>query len=137
MFTVTCDQNADLKRLRRLEIDGKIELHAVAIEELKHTKRISNQNKEKPMGVWGSPHAKWGEAVWGSETSSFKEIQKIIGKENHADVLHLERHVNSGRDYFVTNDNDFLKHRAVLEKTFAIRITTVDELEIELHKSLG
>jgi len=59
----------------------------------------------------------------------YSEIRQILGKEHHADILHLERHYNSGRDYFVTDDNDFLAKRIELDEALGLKIVTVNELE--------
>lgn len=95
MLTITCDQNADLKRLRKLELAGLVELWCVSIEELKNTKRIPNERKEPPILVIGSQHSKWGNAVLAAADTSYRELEKIIGRQNHADVLHLERQIES------------------------------------------
>ncbi|MFD1157825.1 hypothetical protein [Roseovarius aestuarii] len=132
MLTVTCDQNADLKRLRKLELAGLVELWCVSIEELKNTRRIAKGRKEPPIIVIGSPHSTWGNAMVASADTPYSELEEIIGRQNHADVLHLERHIESGRDVFATSDKDFLAHRATLESRFSIQIRTVEELVRDL-----
>jgi hypothetical protein len=130
-LSVSVDKNANLKALRRLEGFGLVELFAVAIEGIEDTSKLKNQ--EPPVGVWDSPHAKWGAAVWSGENSKYKEIEQIVGKQNHGDCLHLERHIESKRDVFVTDDNDFLRCRDRLMSAFGVTILTVAELE----KNLG
>ena len=127
MLTITADVSADLKRLKNLEGKGLVEIHVVNIENHIHTRKI--QKKEMPIAVIGSPHAKIGNAVVAGNKNLHSEIRQILGKEHHADILHLERHYNSGRDYFVTDDNDFLAKRLELDEALGLKIVTVNELE--------
>ena len=124
---ITVDKNADLKALKRLEVAGSVKLFAVAIEGFQDTKKL--KNKEPPIAVWDSPLAGWDNAVWASDDSKYPEIEKIVGRQNHGDCLHLERHIESGRDVFVTDDNDFLSCRDQLSETFGVTILTVNELK--------
>ncbi|MDW3118977.1 MAG: hypothetical protein R8G60_15265 [Roseovarius pacificus] len=87
------------------------------------------RTKEPPVGVYGSKFSTWDNCVFAGENSSYPEVEKIIGKHNHGDCLHLERHIASGRDVFVTDDNDFLSKRTLLEERFEICILTIEELE--------
>lgn len=132
MLQVTCDQNADLKRLRQLEIKGLIQLYGVAIEEIKNTRRIKSHNKELPIAVIDSEFSIIGSCVIASDETPYLDIESVIGKQHHADVLHLERHIESKRDIFVTNDNDFLTKRHLLEEKFGTQIMTNEELEVFL-----
>ena len=127
MLKVTVDVSADLRRLKRLESTGKIELFAVAIENHKNTRKI--KNKQLPTALIGSKFATIGNSVIASETNKFHHLQSIVGKEHHADILHLERHLESDRDYFVTDDNDFLSKREMLFDQLGVQIVTVEELE--------
>jgi len=129
-ITVTCDKNANLKKLRTLERNEEIEIHAVSIEGIEDTKKITNQ--QLPIAVFDSKFATIGNCVIAADDTPYSEIQRIIGKHNHGDCLHLERHISSGRDVFVTDDNDFLSKRGDLQQRFGVTIKTVEELEAEL-----
>lgn len=127
MIRVTVDVSADLKRLRRLEQAGNLKIHAVSIENHTNTKRI--KDKEPPLAVIGSKFATIGNSVIGSSANSYSKLQQIIGKAHHADILHIERHLESGRDCFVTDDQDFLSKRDELASELNLRIVTVQEME--------
>ncbi|GHA54874.1 hypothetical protein GCM10008927_20870 [Amylibacter ulvae] len=126
MLTVSCDVNVNIKPLRKLEQENKIKIYAVAIEGIEKNKKISN--KELPIAVIGSAFFKIGSAKIASVDTAYTKIQKIIGKPHHGDVLYLEGHISSGRDIFVTDDNDFLSKRDVLQDEFNIVIKTTSEL---------
>lgn len=137
MLKVTCDQSANLKLLRRLELEGGIELFAISIEMMRQTGRIRPDHKQQPIAVWDSPHSTWDNAVFAPQDTAYSEIEEIIGKSNHADVLHLEGHISSGRDVFVTSDTDFLKHKDVIHQRFGATIMTAEELERSLPSMLS
>ena len=107
--------------------EGKIEIFAVSIENHLGTNKITK--KEIALAVIGSPHATIGNSVIASSVNKYSEIRGVIGREHHADILHLERHLNSGRDYFLTDDNDFLTKKEELFEQFGVKVVTVDELE--------
>lgn len=129
-ITVSVDKNADLKALRRLEAADLVELFAVSIEGFEDTKKLKNQ--EPPLAVWDSPLGGWGNSVWASDNSKYSEIEKIVGRQNHGDCLHLERHIESKRDVFVTDDNHFLCCREQLASAFDVTILTVSELQMRV-----
>ena len=126
MLTVTCDRNSDIKTLRKLEQQGKIKIYGVAIEGHEDNRKLSN--KTLVPAYIGSPFAIVGNSRIVPNETPKKEIEQIIGRQHHGDVLHFLDHVISDRDVFVTDDNDFLLRRCVLEKRFDTRIQTVDEL---------
>lgn len=129
-LTVTVDRNADLKALRKLEAKGLIELFAVAIEGFEDTNKL--KNKELPIAIIGSAFALIGRSSIARNDTPYRRIQAIVGKQNHGDCIHLERHITSGRDVFVTDDNDFLSCRDCLQSEFGVRILTVFELTTQL-----
>ncbi|MFW6110266.1 MAG: hypothetical protein ACOC6Q_02475 [Patescibacteria group bacterium] len=128
--TVTADISANQKTLRALEHEGLIEVTQIDIETpAPKTKKI------KPTGVWG--RTKWGKCVWGSKEESkfFEQIKDIIGRDKIDDAMHLNNHIRDRRDYFVTEDHDFLRHRGQLETTFTgLKIRTPNELTNELNR---
>ena len=129
-LAISVDKNADLKALRKLEVSGLVELYAVGIEGFENTKKL--KNKELPVAVWGSPLTTWGNSCWAGEESKYRAIERIVGRQNHGDCLHLERHIESKRDVFVTDDNDFLSCRDQLASEFNVTILTVSELQQRL-----
>ena len=121
---VTRDSGANVKTLRRLERAGLIECHDVKLENGRENKKI--KRKILPVMVWG--HARWGEAVRADKDCYFDEISEIIGKDGIADAMHLEAHLRSEHDVFVTEDNDFLSKRDQLSAAFGCGIMTPEEL---------
>ncbi|MCP5038893.1 MAG: hypothetical protein GY945_14975 [Rhodobacteraceae bacterium] len=99
----------------------------MAIENHNNTSKI--KQKELPIAVVGSKIATIGNADIAADDNKYSEVQNIIGRGHHADALHLEGHRKSGRDIFVTDDNDFLSKKAALFKTLGIRVATVDEID--------
>lgn len=130
--SVTADRNADFKRLKQFEREGKIELHTVAIEGNEKTRGVVR--KEHPIGVTDSKFALIGECAIAGNNNHYKAIQDILGMQNHGDILHLERHIESRRDVFVTDDNDFLCCRERLAERFGVLILSCDELEKAISK---
>ncbi len=128
--TVTCDKNTNLKKLKGLERKGLIKIYAVAIEGFEDTNKITR--KELPIAVIDSKFATIGNCVIAADDTPYSKIGRVIGKHNHGDCLHLERHISSGRDVFVTDDNDFLSKKAELHQYFGVNIQTVEDLEKEL-----
>jgi predicted nucleic acid-binding protein len=128
MITVTCDINANIKPLKKLEREGKIELYAIAIEGMERNRKISADRKQLPVAVFDSPFSTLDNCVIASDHSNYSEIQKVIGRHHHGDVVHLEGHIASKRDVFVTDDNDFLTVREALQDRFEVKIMTVAEI---------
>ncbi len=126
-FKITRDKGVDLKRLKKLEQKGLIEIFDVKIEN--ETKKVSK--KILSVGVWD--HSKWNEFVWGSGNCSYNDIRQTIGEDNIKDAMHLEAHIRNGFDYFVTNNpRDFIRNgkKESLEEQFpGLKIVTIDELE--------
>uniref|UniRef100_UPI0025E4014F hypothetical protein n=1 Tax=Pseudooctadecabacter sp. TaxID=1966338 RepID=UPI0025E4014F len=129
MIRVSCDQNANLKRLRRLETEGRIELYATNIEGLRETRRISDERKLPPLAVYDSEHATYGNMVLAADDNPWSRILKLIGRSNMADAHHFETHIRHGHDVFVTSDRDILDHRDRLQSEFDTKIMTDEELE--------
>lgn len=130
-LTASVDKNADLKALKKVEVSGLVELFAVAIEGFEDTGKIPN--KALPIGVIGSKFGLIGSCVIAADDNKYHAIQKIVDRQNHGDCLHLQRHIESGRDVFVTDDNDFLSCRDQLAEAFGVTILTV----VELVKRVG
>ncbi len=121
---ITADSSANKKILFDLRDRGCIELSIVQRET--DVKKI--KNKIKPTGVYGL--VKYGQATHG-RTMYYKEILKIIGRNNAGDALNLDTHIKSGNDIFVTEDTDFLNYRTELFKKFSVVIHTPSELKIK------
>ena len=126
MLKVSCDRNVNIKALRPLEQQGKIEVYGVAIEGHESNGKLSN--KTLAPAFIGSPFATIGKSKIVPNETPKKDIEEIIGSQHHGDVLHFLDHLLSGRDVFVTDDNDFLSKRAALEERFDTRIRTAEEL---------
>ena len=129
MLKISCDRNANIKALGKLHLEGKIEIHGVAIEGHEDNRKLPN--KTLPYTFIGSPFSRIGRCKIAPAETPKEEIEKIIGRQHHGDVIHFLDHVLSERDIFVTDDNDFLSKRDILEERFKTKILTVDEfLEI-------
>ena len=85
-----------------------------------------------PIAVWDSPHTGWDNAVYSTEDNSYETLRRIIGHDHQADVLHLEGHIRTGNEYFVTEDSDFLSKRQILNDQLGVTILTPEELELLL-----
>lgn len=125
VFSITRDSGANVKALKLLESKGFIKIFDVMLENGRENKRV--KDKILPIGVWG--HALWGEAVWAGDNSKYDDIRTVIGKNNIKDAMHLEAHIRSSHDYFVTEDNDFLNKRDILAQKFGVKIITLQELK--------
>lgn len=126
MLRVSCDRNVNIKPLRKLERDGKIEIFGVAIEGHEDNRKLTN--KVLAPGFIESPFSTIGNCKIVPNETPRNEIEDIIGREHHGDVIHFLDHLVSGRDVFVTDDNDFLSNRDALEERFGTMIRTLDEL---------
>lgn len=129
---VTVDRNADLKALRKLEADGLLELYVVAIEGFEDTGKV--KNKVMPVAVADSPFSRIGSSRIAADDTSYRAIQRIVGKQNHGDCIHLEAHIASGRELFVTDDNDFLSKKEELKNELGVEVATVTELQQRFAK---
>jgi hypothetical protein len=127
IISITRDKGANLKKLRRLENDGKIQINEIQFEEMpkKYKKAIL------PVAVFDQ--TSWDQCVLAGDDCKYEEIREIIGKSNVRDAINLEAHLRNGFDYFVTEDkNEFIKNgrREMLESKFlGLKIVTVVELE--------
>jgi len=131
MQKVTRDSGANVKVLRQLELDGLITVFDILLENGRENRKV--KQKIKPIGVWG--HSRWGESVWADKNDpAYEQILAIVGHDNVKDAMHLEAHLRSGNDVFVTEDTDFLKNRRALEAQFACTILTPAELKDRLLK---
>ncbi len=127
---ITRDANANVKILKSLEKKGLLEIYDVMLENGRENKKI--RNKILPDGVCN--HSRCDECVVGSdEDGIFGDIYKILGKNKLEDAMHLEAHIRNKHDYFITEDNDFLQKREMLEAKFGVNILTPKELQ-ELYK---
>jgi hypothetical protein len=122
---VTMDTSADFKRLRKMQNAGLIHVENVNLEN--KVKRISATHLT--VGILGVAKLPFRLGPY----NVFEKILSMIGKQNIQDAMILEAHINSGNDYFVTNNvDDFIDNskRESLEKTFpGLRILKIDELE--------
>ncbi len=125
VFSITRDSGANVKILKSLERKRYIKVFDVMLENGRENKKV--KEKVLPVGVWG--HSLWGESVWAGTDNKYDEIREIIGKNNIEDAMHLEVHLRSNHDYFVTEDKDFLTKREILEQRFGVNIVTPEELE--------
>lgn len=130
--TVTADISANLKKLKVLEKKRKIKIFQVKIEN--DTKKI--KNKSFPVAVCN--YTKINECVLGDDSSDFEDLKRIIGKDKIKDCIHLENHIRNKRDFFVTEDSDFLSKKIALKNKFPkLKIVTPDELNTFFNEVSG
>ena len=123
---ITRDASANVKILKNLENRNLIEIHDVMLEGGRDNKKV--KNKILPVGVWN--HSRWDEFLWASdEDNTYEELMKIVGNDKIEDAMHLEAHIRNKHDYFVTEDNDFLHKREILNEKFGVIILTPNELQ--------
>lgn len=130
--TLTCDKSCNFKEMRKLELEGLVQIFAVAIEGNESNRKATNQ--VLPTAVIGSKFALIGDtdnprSVIARNDSLYEKILSVLGKENRADALHLEAHVRDGRDAFVTEDrDDILSKREVLQDQFGVTVLHTREV---------
>ncbi len=130
---ITRDSSANVKLLKKLENKGLIKIFDVMLENGRENRKI--KEKILPIGVWG--HSRWDECVWGDEDNKYDEILHLIGRQNIKDAMHLETHLRSENDYFVTQDkDDILSKRDELLKQFGIKAVSPEELQLILNKEI-
>ncbi len=127
LLSITCDSSANKKILHELERCGAIKIFDVNIE-------TYSKNTEKIKAVAVHGHSKWDDgSVWGDDSGHFQSAKEIIGGHNIGDVRHLEAHLRSGNDIFITEDLDeFIRNgrREELERKFSgLKIMTPQELK--------
>ena len=91
-----------------------------------------NINKIGTVARWGVSN--WGEDYWsGNVTEEYeKKISEIMfpgaSHPRHLnDIDHLLGHIINKRDYFITSDPDFLRHRDDLREKLNVKIATPGE----------
>jgi len=127
---ITIDSGVDLKRLKKLENLSLLKIEKVSIEN-----KMKKVKKERStVGILGVATLPFRLGPY----DVYDQILKIIGGENYKDAMILETHINSGNDYFVTNNpKDFIYNgiREKLKVQFQeLKILTVDELEEIINK---
>lgn len=131
MYTVTRDINVDLKRLKKLAKKGLIRIVNIRIEN-----NSSINSAILPTAIFDQ--TLFGQSRFGSaeQSDNFEKLKRIIGLKNIKDCIHLEAHIRDKYDYFVTEDDDVLGKRLLLEKEFpGLKIRNLVELESELLRT--
>lgn len=137
---VYVDQGVDQNKLKQLAKDYDLEL----MQGHRIESRIKNATQI------GEPFILNISKLGGMDRlvdNNFKEIEKIIGKDNYADIIHLySAYMENGCQYFITNNpRDFIRairkdststaKRDELEKILTgLRIVTLDEFSDGLRK---
>lgn len=124
---ITRDSGANFKLLKNLVNENYIEIFDVLTEN--ETRKV--KNKILPTAIFG--YSEYG-ACELAGAGVYEEILEIIGKENFGDAVKLDTHIRNNFDYFVTEDNNFMKKREILEKKFGVKIVTPNELMELCHK---
>jgi len=124
VLKITRDASANVKTLKDLESKGFIKVNDVMLEGGRENRKFSR----KILPGFCIGHTRIGEGVVAGDNNPYEEIRNIIGRKNVGDALHLEAHIRSCNDYFVTEDKDFLGNREELNKRFDVKILTPEEL---------
>jgi hypothetical protein len=127
--TVTMDTSADFKRLKKMQDAGLIEVENVNLENSVKKIRATHLT----VGILGVAKLPFRLGPY----DIYQKILSIIGSQNIQDAMILEAHIDSGNDYFVTNNvDDFINNgkRENLENYFSgLKILRVGELENLIH----
>jgi hypothetical protein len=122
---VYIDTGGWLKELRPLKEAGVITLLHFPYEQ--RLKRMNGVAEASDLR-WNDSCATWADMVnqsWGSTRKSmlFDMIESIVGKQNRADVQHLDSAAKSNCKAFLTSDKgDIWRRRDQLEPLLDIRI---------------
>ena len=137
--TVTCDKSCNFKELRNLEMEGLIQVFAVAIEGNEDNRRATN--KVLPTIIIGNRFALIGDddnprCVIAANDCRYESILDLLGKKNREDALHLEAHIRDGRDAFVTEDkDDILSKHKILQEKFGVTVLHTSQVRSWIEDS--
>lgn len=111
--------------------------------------RRKSQKYKEDIGVGVFDHSRWGHAVFGGEGVNYplEEMKKLLfpkfetlGKKAKKrairDAMHLATHYMHKRDFFVTEDKNFIEKRDKLTQRFGVTILTPKECVEKLEPSL-
>lgn len=134
MKKVYCEHGAFDRRLEQLEDCGKIELYIFQYEQqIGKIRRIATPSDVTPKDInytFGEYSPTFSE---GTPSDKFKEIERIVGKSNRKDVLHLDSAYKTGCQYFLTPDKkDIVSKRRELEPLLGLKIFHSSEIELVL-----
>lgn len=128
---VYCEHGALHGRLRRLQSEGRITLagfpydpssRSRAIRELASPSKAQIRDLNLPIGKMSFPI---GEMV---ESEKHAEIERIVGRGNRRDVLHIDSAYKRRCACFFTRDrSDILGNRAELEALLGLRFFHPDD----------
>lgn len=121
---VYCDTGGFRKELQRLEREGRVRVitfpyeneitkATVGIPSEATFDDLNNFTIERLPGTFDDY----------KRSDKYGEIEKIVGRKNRRDVLHLDSAFKSGCTVFLTNDvRDILSHRQSLEPILNMRL---------------
>jgi hypothetical protein len=127
---VAIDQGADQKALRPLQARGLIELRQANELEQHGWTGVVQQKKGSMLNHSGldGPDQLADEKV-------VRELERIVGANNRADIAHIYASYLNGCEYFVTeNVDDFINdgRRQALESLLGLRVRRTKELIQEI-----
>ena len=129
---VGIDQAVDLKALKRLQLQGVIELHQA--NELEQ--RFSQVVQAKKGLMLG--HSKLGVTDVLANERIARELERIIGSQNRRDIGHIYAAYLNKCVYFVTNNvRDFINGglREELEALLHVKIRRTEEFLQEMEET--
>lgn len=152
-FTITIDTNCintkqgkeTINQIEKWHDKGLVEIVKTDVMDTefvgahpKFKKKSQKYHEDLGVGVWG--HSRWDHFLWGGENMNyplekirdllFPRFQNLKGdakKRAIRDAMHLATHYMCKRDFFVTEDKNFVKKRNRLEKVFRVKILTPNE----------
>jgi len=126
---ITVDANPNQRRLRKLlkKYKDKLDIYQVPFENI--TKKIKNKTNLKSR-IDIATKLSTVEEDDPEDDKNIELLRRILGKNNWEDAVQVLEHINSGNDFFVTNDKGILNKKEELNKAFPkLRFGNIDDLE--------
>ncbi len=122
---IYCDTGADIDFLKYSS--EKIEFIQFPYDSSHRSKKVKMPVANPSASNWYQVNITWQEAIapWTDYTEStiYSELEKIIGKQNKEDILHLDSAYKTGAHLFLTSDKrDIWSKRSTLESICGFKI---------------
>jgi len=125
MVKIYCDSGADITFLKKYY--NKCDFVQYPYDSSYRPKKKNMALATPSALTWSQANTTWGESTftWGECCGSkqFNKIMEIIGKQNKADILHIDSAYKSGCHIFLTSDKrDIYSKKELLEAICNFRI---------------
>jgi len=150
-ITLTIDSNCInakescpyMKKIEELAKRGQIKIYITSIMETEFLKgkgykqgidKSKNYSADTEVGVWG--HSRWGSALYEDkdDSNNLEKIKKILFPKIEIltdrqikDCMHLQTTIKYNREYFITNDKNFLKKKETIKEKLGAKIYSPEE----------